>query len=584
MKMNLIKELLAYCEDILSGKITACQKHRWACLRFKRDIERQGTAAFPYVFKEEKAERFFNWMRLFKHRKGVLKGQQIEPNIIQKFVFGNIYGWIHKKTGYRRFNKGYWQVARKNAKSQSLACVGTYETMAFNINETNEVYCAATKTEQARIVFDEACAMLDACKELKEKYRIAYGRITHKKTNSVMRCLSEEDRKTGDGLNPQCGIVDEYHAHEDSLVYDIIDSGMGARSQPLLMIITTAGFELAHPCYRVEYDLVSKILNPDIQVELESYFVMINELDKNETAEDILIGDRKVPPGDLIDDINDENVWEKANPIACSYPEGREYIRKKLQEAREAPEKMRNFLTKHMNIWVNQRESGYMNMAKWALCGEKLPDLSGKSCFLGGDLSSKLDLTSVGFEFPVEDKFFLFSHSFMPAETIDAKTKSDKVPYTLWIEQGWITAIDGPVIDYRVVRDYVLKIYKERNWIIQEVCLDPWGTLQLANDFIEEGLTTVDIIQGIKTLSEPTKNFRELVYQKRIIHDNNPVLSWAISNAIIDVVDRNENIILSKKKSKQRIDPIAAIINAHVRAMVGVKGPGYNERGMRSLA
>jgi phage terminase large subunit-like protein len=566
---SLKSELLAYCTDVLSGKVIACQKHRWACLRFQRDIERQDTADFPYHFNEQKAQQFFKWMRLFTHRKGVLKGKKIEPHIIQKFVFGNIYGWIHVKTGYRRFNKFYWQVGRKNAKSQSLALVGTFELMAFLENETSEVFCAATKTEQAKIVYDEAAAMLEGCKLLKGRYRIAYGRITHLKSASVMRCLSEEDRKTGDGLNPQCGIIDEYHAHEDSLIYDIIDSGMGARSQPLLGIITTAGFELAYPCYRVEYDLVSKILNPDIQVNLDSYFVMINELDKNNTTEDLLdINGRKVPPGELIDDINDENVWEKANPIACSYPEGREYIQKKLKESLEAPEKMRNFLTKHMNVWVSQRESGYMNMDKWVACGAETPDLSGKTCFVGLDLSAKLDLTSVGWEFPLDDKFFCLSHSFIPAETLEAKAKTDKVPYGLWVQQGWITATEGPVIDYRAVRDYVISTAKECGWTIQEICLDPWGAAQISNDLIEEGFVTVEIIQGIKTLSEPTKNFRELVYQKRINHDNNPVLSWAISNAIVDTVDRNQNIILSKKKSKQRIDPIAALINAHVRAMV----------------
>jgi phage terminase large subunit-like protein len=278
--MGIRAELIAYCDDVISGRLLACQKHKWACERFLRDLQREGRPDFPYRFMEARAERFFNWMRLFKHRKGVLKGKNIEPDIIQKFIFGNVYGWIHTGTGYRRFNKFYWQVARKNAKSQSLACVGSYETMAFDESgaEANEVYCAATKTEQARIVYDETVAMLNGCKLLKDRYRVAYGRITHEKTGSLMRCLSEEDRKTGDGLNPQCGIIDEYHAHEDSLIYDVIDSGMGARSQPLLAIITTAGFELNNPCYRVEYDLVSKILNPDVPVNIESYFVMINEL------------------------------------------------------------------------------------------------------------------------------------------------------------------------------------------------------------------------------------------------------------------------------------------------------------------
>ena len=557
--MPIKSELIAYSRDITSGKLRACQKHRWACERFLRDVDREGTEAFPYVFVEAKAERFFKWMRLFKHRKGVLKGQNIEPDIIQKFIFGNVYGWIHRDTGYRRFNKFYWQVARKNAKSQSLACVGSYETMAFEESgfEANEVYCAATKTEQAKIVYDETVAMLDGCKLLAGKYRVAYGRITHLKTGSVMRCLSEEDRKTGDGLNPQCGIIDEYHAHEDSLIYDIIDSGMGARAQPLLGIITTAGFELNNPCYRVEYDLVSKILNPDVPVELDSYFVMINELEKD-------------MDGNLIDDIKDEKAWIKANPIVCSYAEGVDYLRKKLKEALEAPEKMRNFLTKHMNIWVNQREAGYMDMARWAACKGEIPDLRGAACWIGVDLSAKIDLSSVAFEFRHEDRYVVLSHSFIPLDTMERKRKTDKVPYDMWVSQGWITVTDGAVIDYRRVKEWAVAWAAAAGWDVQEWCVDPWGAgTTLGADLREDGAVVVEIVQGIKTLSEPTKDFREMVLSRRIIHDGNPVLAWAISNAICDEVDRNKNIILNKKKSRERIDPVAATINAHVRAMVG---------------
>jgi phage terminase large subunit-like protein len=568
--LSLTTELIDYCESVLAGRPLSCQKHKWACSRFLRDIERAGSAEFPFVFNEKKAERFFSWMRLFKHRKGVLKGKNLDPAPIQKFVFANIYGWYHQATGYRRFNKLYWQVARKNAKSQSLAAVGSYELAAFDESglETMEVFCAATKTEQAKIVYDETVAMINGC-ALRDRFSVAYGRITHKKTDSVMRPLSEEDRKTGDGLNPQCGIIDEYHAHETSEIYDVIDSGMGARTQPLLAIITTAGFDLNNPCFRVEYDLVSKILNPDVPVELDNYFAMVNELEKNETGEKIETPDgRTVAPGDLLDDIKNENVWVKANPIICSYPEGVDYLRKKCQEALEAPEKQRNFLTKHMNVWVNQREMGYMNMAKWNACPREIPDLSGSRCYVGLDLSAKIDLTSVAFEFPVGDRYVVLSHSFMPEDTFETKQRTDKVPYGQWVKDGWITLTPGAVIDYRAVKRYALQRATDAGWQIAEWCLDPWGALQVAAELTDEGHTVVEIIQGIKTLSEPTKNFREMVYSSRVTHDGNPVLGWAISNAIADEVDRNQNIILNKKKSRERIDPIAAVINAHVRAMV----------------
>jgi phage terminase large subunit-like protein len=554
---SLIEELKRYCYDVLADRPLTCQKHKWACQRFICDIDKQDTDLFPYIFDPERANRFFAWMRLFKHHQGVLTGKQIEPHIIQKFIFGNIYGWIHRATKYRRFNKFYWQVARKNGKSQSLACVGTYELMALNPNETSEVYCAAIKTEQARIVWHDAEIMLNQSDYFKDKnkYTIAYNRIKHNKSGSIMRALSKEDRRSGDGLHPQCGIIDEYHAHETSEIYDVIDSGMGSRTQPLLGIITTAGFDLANPCYRVEYDLVSKILNPDIPVEIDSYFAMINELDKDEK-------------GELIDDIKDEKVWIKANPIICSYPEGVDYLRKKLKEAIEAPEKMRNFLTKHVNVWVQQRESGYMDMAKWGVCAGEMPVFTGETCWIGLDLSAKIDLTSVSFEFRVGDSYYVMGHSFMPEETLDKKEKTDKVPYRMWVKDGWITVTPGAVIDYRVVKAYVIDEAARRGWRVSEWCIDPWGATQLSSDLIDDGYTPVEIVQGIKTLSEPTKNFREMVYSGRVVHDKNPVLTWAISNAVAETVDRNENIILSKKKSRQRIDPIAAVINSHVRAMV----------------
>jgi phage terminase large subunit-like protein len=582
--MTLAEELVQYSNDIISGKIIACTKHKWACMRFIRDFERQGSDDFPYVFDEKKAQRIVNWVKLFKHRKGVLKGQFINPNIYQKFILCNIYGWINCETGYRRFNKAYIQLARKNAKSQIASAIASFELMALDEKgiECSEVYCAATKTEQAKIVYNETLAMLRGCNVLKGKWKEAYGRIVHLKTDSIMRALSEEDRKTGDGLNPQCGIIDEYHAHETSEMYDIIDSGMGARVQPLLFIITTAGFELNNPCYRVEYDLVSKILNPDIDYNLDNYFVMINELETNQTSDTIEIDGRKVAPGELIDDINDEKVWEKANPIICSYPEGRDYIRKKLAEAKQAPEKMRNFLTKHMNVWVNQTEHGYMNMEKWAACKGEMPDLRGQTCYVGLDLSAKLDLTSASFEFKIDEIYYVLSHSFMPEDKFHEKMNTDKVPYDLWVKQGYITLTDGPIVDYRTAKQYVIDYAKENNFYIEEICGDPWGAQQISNDFQDEGFEFVEIIQGVKTLSEPTKNFREMVYAKRVVHDGNPVLTWAVSNAIAEAIDRNENIMLSKKKSKNRIDPIASVINAHVRCMNGESGV-YNQRGMRSL-
>lgn len=546
-------ELVQYSRDVIDGKIVACQKHKWACQRFLRDLGREGTAEFPFVFNEDKALRFLNWMRLFRHRKGVLVGQRIEPHPIQTFVFGNIYGWVHRDTGYRRFKKAYWQVARKNAKSQSLACVGSYEAAGMGAGAA-EVYCAATKTEQAKIVWGEIDAMIKGCNELRDRFKTAYSQVHHIRSGSTIRTLSREDRKEGDGLNPQCGIVDEYHAHETSEFYDILSSGMGARPEPLLMVITTAGFDLNNPCYRVEYQYVSQILDPDSPIENDEYFVMVNELDKD-------------ADGNLVDDIRDETVWEKANPILCSYEEGRAYLRGELRAALDVPEKMRNFLTKHMNVWVNQRESGYMRMDKWATCEGEIPDLAGLACYVGVDLSAKIDLTSVAFVFPLPNgQFAVKSHSFIPDETLAAKREEDKVPYDLWVDQGWITATPGAVVDYGFVREYIKSTAQEHGWEVAELCVDPWNASQFARDMQDDGFTVVEVPQSMRYLSGPTKDFREKVMQGQIVHDGNPVLSWAMGNAVTRQ-DAQENIMLDKSRARERIDPVVATITAHARAM-----------------
>ena len=549
-ELGIKDELIKYSNEILNSDIVSNEKHKQACRRFLNDLEKQGTENFPYVFDEERGTRFIDWMKVFKHRKGVLAGQYIDPHIIQKFIFVNIYGWVHKDTGYRRFNKAYWGVGRKNAKSQSLGTVGSYESSAFG-ELSAEVYCAATKKDQAKIVWDEIDGMIRGNNDLKNKFKVAYGIITHLKSGSTIKPLSKEDRKTGDGYNPQCGIIDEYHAHETDEMYEIIESGMGARLQPLMMIITTAGFNLSNPCYRVEYKYVSQILDPNSPIENDQYFVMINELDKE-------------------DDIKDETNWIKANPILCSYEGGIEYIRKRLKVALDVPEKMKNFLTKNMNIWVDQKDDGYMMMDRWDKCGQEidLSILENLECTVGIDLSAKIDLTSVSFEFKLPDgKYLTLSHSFMPEDTLQTKTRTDKVPYSLWEEQGWITTTPGAVVDYNFIKSYIKSFEYNYKCRVKEICTDPWNATQFMQDMEQEGYIVIEIRQGMATLCGPTKDFREQVYQNKIIHNNNPVLTWSVNNAVTKS-DSNENIMLDKSKSTERIDPIASLINAHVRSML----------------
>lgn len=558
--MTLTDELIQYSKDCIADTWHVCQKHRWACERFLKDLKKSGTKDFPYIFDEEKALRFFEWAALHKHTKGVLAGEPIEFTPIQRFIFGNVYGWVHQETGLRRFRKAYWQVARKNAKSQSLAIVGDYELMALG-EPMSEVYIGATKSMQAKIIYNEVVAMLKRCPLLKGKWHESYGVIRHPKSDSILRALSKDDGKTGDGLNPQCGLIDEYHAHPTDEILEVINTGMVARRQPLLFIITTAGTNFGGPCYRVEYPLVEKILDPSLDFDVADYFCMVNELDRDQE-------------GNLIDDVKDEECWVKANPIAATYPEGLANIRSKLASALESLEKMESFLTKNMNLWVNQSAMSYMDMAKWKERGAitEIPvDLYGRSAYVGIDLSKRIDLTAAGIIVPIDVdsavQYVVRAHGFIPEDTVAVHEKTDKVPYRAWAKAGYLTITPGDVVDYRFIESWILETTDDLGVNVKELCYDPYNATHFAQDFDARGITTVEVRQGMRTLSEPTKAFREEAYRGNILHEPNPLLDWAVSNAVTKR-DHNENIILDKEKSTNRIDPIAAVINAFSRARV----------------
>ncbi|MGE4341402.1 MAG: terminase large subunit, partial [Pigmentiphaga sp.] len=459
----------------------------------------------------------------------------------------SIFGWVHRETGLRRFRKAMVMVARGNGKSTLLSGLGLYMLMADG-EAGAEVYATATMRDQARIVYDAARLMAIQSPDLLRRLEPGKREMLHPATGSKFAPLSKET-KSLDGLNPHLGIIDEYHAHPTREMYDLLVSAMGKRLQPLLFIITTAGFDLACPCYE-EYTYLTKLLQGEAQND--QYFAYIAQLDPEDSPQD-------------------ESVWIKANPLLAATEPGVEYLRKQLQEALDKPSEMRSFLTKNLNMWVDQREEGYMPMDKWRACAARednpMPDLDGRDCYIGVDLSSKIDLTSVAVEFPLGGgRFAVLSHSFIPAERLAARRKTDKQPYDSWVRLGWLTVIPGAVVDQEALIDWIEVQAAERKWDVREICVDPWNATQFAVELQRRGYTVVEITQGIRTLSEPTKDFRERVLRGEIVHDGSPVMAWAMGNAV-ERRDHNGNIMLDKEKSRDRIDPVAALMNAHARAM-----------------
>lgn len=546
--MTILEELIGYCNNRINKKEVACIKEIQACERFLRDVANQNTKKFQYEWLEDEAQKIVEWFALLRHSKGVLEKQPIILNTWQKFCLCNIYGWYHVVTGYRRFRKAFVEVARKNTKSQMMAGVALYEISAFGVN-ASEGFCLGTKMKQSKIVFQEAKLMLKDSL-LKSKFKIARDNIQHVKSDSSLVPVSKEEGKDGDGSNPQFACIDEYHQHSTDEMYSVMVTGMKARPEPLLMIITTAGKDLSYPCYTQEYKYCSNILSQSM--DNDTYFVSIMELDK----------------GDKPD--NEEN-WKKANPVVMTYDVGINSMRDDYKIARDIPEKMTDFLTKNLNIWVQQKANGYMNMEKWRNCGANKdnlwPDLKGLKVINGIDLSAMIDLTSVSFEIELPDRRkAVMSHSFIPEETMTAKMQSDKVPYDLWEREGWLTVTPGATVDYNYVLKYIVDIYEEYNWKHGEACYDRYLATWLRYELEKLEFIPIDVPQGIQSLGEPTKNFRTLVYENKIIHNNNPILTWAIGNAVIRS-DPNDNFMLDKGKSTERIDPIAALMNAHFRGV-----------------
>lgn len=557
--MTIRDELIQYANDCIAGVIPSGQKHIWACERYLKDLERIGTPGFPYLWDEQAADRIVSWFAMLKHSKGELAGTPIILTPWQKFRECQIYGWIHRETGRRRFRKAFTEVGRKNAKSQMEAGEALYElsVTAVKNGEVNEVYTAGVKREQSKIVFNE-CDLMTRGTLLRSKFRFKRDSIEHIKTGSFIRALSKEDGKTGDGTNPALLIIDEYHQHPTTDFYDL---ALGSNTkEPLMSIITTAGKDLTYPCYTQEYDYCSKLLDPNVDVSNDEYFVDICEAD----------------PGD---DVSDVNTWKKANPIRAYYPEGLQKIQEDYDLAREIPEKMVSFCTKMLDMWVQAKNNGYMDMAKWKACEvQELPiDLTGRPVYVGFDMSSKIDLTSVAFVVPFQSderdaqgkavvKYILWTHSFIPTmEKLREHIIKDKMPYDAWERLGYLTLTNTPIVDQNFVMQYVLDECEKLQLDIQCLCFDPANASKIMMDLSNQGYTVEEVFQSHKSLNESTQGFREQVFSKNIIYTHNPLLNYAMSNAVVRT--NNGLIKIDKDASTKRIDPVDATLGAFKLAM-----------------
>ena len=559
-----------YAVEVVAGLRGPVCKWEWkACERHLKDLQRQGTEEFPYIFDEDRANRIFKWFETCcRHPRGVLSGQLIKLNSSQKFDYGSVFGWVHEDTGRRRFKKGLSIKGRGNAKSTELSGIGLYgmcgdcvyppghpELRKYELSP--EVDCAAVDRYQARKVWDAAATMGKASPEISRRLKFLRSSIEHRTRGGEMIPFSK-DTQNKEGAAPCIFIVDEYEAHLTSQMYDIGQSAMGKRAQCLMFVIMTAGNNAENSPGKKEYDIGCKIL--DGEIIQDDYFVIIRQLDKGDNPHDF------------------DNLV-KANPILQEPTEYSEILRKEIIDEHDLaygsgdPAKIREWLIKRCCLWQEGSTDKYMDgcMDKWhntEVSVEEFEKITkGLPCLVGSDLSKRLDLTGQAFLFRLNDgRYALKAHGLIPESGVIRHEHSDRVPYRDWAAKGYCTITEGDVVDYDYLIENAHQEEFDNGWSILEWDLDAALATQIENLLQNQGYTVFEVRQNIMTLSEPTKLFREMVIQGKLIHEKNELLDWCVSNAY-QYSDTNENIRLSKKNKddSQRIDLLAASIDCMAR-------------------
>lgn len=561
-----------YAKQVVYGRLREqCNPYEiMACERHLRDLERQGAEDFPYVFDCSRADRIYAAFRLARHCRGVLQGQPIEPEPWQQFDLGVLYGWVHKDTGYRRFNRSLNKRSRGTAKSTENAVKGLYhmtadcyyppnhpELAAFELEP--EVECVAVDRDQARRVMKDARAIANASPAYVKRLSVPRSNpITNRKRGGHMRALSSET-KNKDGLSPSYYCVDEYEAHATSTLYDLGFNSFGKRVQPLLDCIMTAGDNADHMPAKDEEEYAKRILRGEVTDE--RYFVMI----------------REVPEGI---DPHDKSKWCWANPMLRAATEYGKIMLEQIETEYTAAygsgdaEKIRKFLSRRLCRWQTASVNSYLSEPQRKAaeeCQVSPKDFDelvrGRDAWAGFDLGKRIDLTGTAMVIPLPDgRYAITAHGFMPENGAVRHEHTDRVPYRDWAKRGCVTLTPGDVTDNSYAYGWICRQEQERNLRLVNIGYDGHNAVDLAiaigSDRRNEDFC-VEIRQTCAGQTLAVKSFRELLMQGRIVFERSPLMMWCLGNAIV-----HENyygdIKLSKKHKddSERIDPLAAAMNA----------------------
>lgn len=542
-----------YAQRVVDGDILACRYVRLACQRHLDDIKASENPDYPYEFDADAVRRVCVFIQHLPHVKGkwAREKKTIELEDWQCFAVGVPFGWVRRSDGLRRFRRTYNEVPRKNAKSTTSAGVGLYALVADR--ETGgEVYCGAGTEAQAWEVFRPAKQMAERTEQLRE----ATGLQVNAKTLVVPGTGSRFAPvigKPGDGASPSLAIVDEYHEHATEEQYDTFLTGMGAREQPMLWTITTAGADTSGPCYALRQEAIEvlegKVQNPEL-------FAIIYTIDDE-------------------DDWTSEEALIKANPnLGVSVDAG--FLRAQIRDAINNPRKQSAVKTKHLNVWVGAA-SPYFNLEKWDRLADKSLDPSqfvGDPCYIGVDLASKVDITATGMLFQREvngdPHYYWFPRFYIPEEVAHDPGKRS---YAGWVASGHMIATPGNITDFNAVEDDLADAAERQNVI--HMAFDQWNSMQMSVSLKERtGVECIDIPMSVKHLSDPMKWVQALIEDGRLHHDGNPVMSWMIGNVTAQQ-DRNDNVFPRKERPENKIDGAIALIMAMERGFQRDIGTTY---------
>lgn len=553
-----------YCIDVRDGKIPAGQLVKLACIRHLNDLEKSkllaGGELFPYEFNPQlkdkqgreyyPAERICRFAETFRHVKGKWAGKKISLEPWQIFILSCLFGWIRKADKLRRFRVAMVEVPRKNGKSVLGAIIGNY-MVSMDGEPGGEVYSGATTEKQAHEVFRPAWQMAQKSQAFQEKFGISLSG-TPRNPTSIYR-LEDMSRfeplvgHPGEGASPHCAIIDEYHEHKSSAQYDSMETGMGAREQPLMFVITTAGVDTSGPCYDMHLRAI-KILEKSLADE--AFFAIIYGIDPKQ-------------------DFKDFGIWTAANPnYGISINE--DYLKRKYTETMTNASKQNINLCKHLNVWTGAGIA-WMNMVKWSACADpslNSAEFKGKTCYAGLDLASKIDICALIQLFEFDRGYAVFGKYYLPEETIHLAGNEH---YVKWVKEGWITETPGARTDFAYIEDDLKQIHAETPII--ELAFDPRESGYLVANLMEwmPPESCVEINQGPALMSQPMKELEALIYSNKIWFNGDPVLTWMMSN-IVKKQGRNSGPVKyyypTKEKAENKIDGGIALIMAVGRAML----------------